>query len=345
MEGSKRRGSWRYTKRNSQRISEYVGIALFVLVAVGLCVGEKSYAVQLNGVRHVGLLFRGVPPPEFKDQFRKSLSERGWIEGQNIIIEEQSGEGRKVRLPELAKELITAKTNVIVANSAPAARAAMVSTKTIPILVIGGNLVADGLVANTARPEANVTGVSGSESPEISGKRLELLQQAFPNIARVAVLLRPEIHNHALHLNHTRQAAKKLGISVQPVELEHPYDVENAFSKMIKPEAVLILPWAMDMPRQREMILESAAKKRLPTVFTRPHFVKRGGFMSYGPVGAHMWKRAALLVDKLLKGASPADIPVERPLHFELFINLKTANSFGLTVAPELLLQANEIMR
>jgi putative ABC transport system substrate-binding protein len=211
--------------------------------------------------------------------------------------------------------------------------------------MIGGNFVADNLVANTTRPEGNVTGVSGSESPEVSGKRLELLQQAFPDIARVAILLRRDIYNHALHLNHTREAAKKLGISVQPVELEHPYDVENAFSKMIKPEAVLILPWAMDIPRQREMILQSAAKKRLPTVYTGRRFVKNGGFMSYGPVRNRTSKRAAMFVDNLLKGATPADLPVERPLHFELVINLNTAKSFGLTVAPELLLQADEVIR
>jgi putative ABC transport system substrate-binding protein len=220
----------------------------------------------------------------------------------------------------------------------------MLTTSTIPIVAIGGNPVADEVVVNPARPEA-LTALSSSESPEISGKRLELLQQGLPNIARVAVLLRREIRNHTLHLNHVRQAAKMLGINVQAAELEHRYRVENTFSKMINPQAVLILPWAMDIPYQRKLILHSAAKKRLPTVYTNRHFVKRGGFMSYGPVRTHTWKRAAMMVDKLLKGAKPADLPVERPLHFELVVNLKTANAFGLTVSPELLLQANEVIR
>jgi putative ABC transport system substrate-binding protein len=345
MADSTGRRSWNRAQTKGRRISEDVVVALFVLLALDLCVCGKSYAVQRDDLRRVGMLFRGLPPPKFKDQFRKSLAERGWVEGRNIIIEERSGKGKKVRLEELARELINAKADVIIANSAPAARAAIVATKTLPIVVIGGNPVADGLVANAARPEANVTGVSGSESPEISGKRLELLQQAFPSIARVAILVRPEIHNHTLHLNHTRVAAKKLGISVQAVELEHLYRIENAFSRMVQPQAVLILPWAMDLPYQRKMILQSAAKHRLPTVYTRRHFVKHGGFMSYGPVHTHTRKRAAMLVDKLLKGASPAELPVERPLHYELVINLKTANSFGLTVAPELLLQADEVIR
>jgi len=320
-------------------------IPLVFLLAVSLCLCENSEATQLKNPRRIGILVRGMPSPEFTDQFRKSLGEQGWIDGHNIIIEERFGEGRKGRLLELAKELVSIRTDVIVANSAPAARAVMAVTNTIPIIAIGGNPVADDLVANTLRPESNVTVLSLSESPEISGKRLELLKQAIPSITRVAVLLWPDVRNHEHHLKHTREAAKMLGMSVQPVELERPFLIENAFSRMVKPQAVLILPFAMDIPYQRGMILHYAAKKLLPTVYTGRNFVRQGGFMSYGPVRTHAWKRAATFVDKILKGARPADLPVERPLHYELVINLKTANSFGLTVAPELLLQANEVIK
>jgi len=345
MANSTGRRSWDRAQTKGRRIAEDVVVGLFVLLALGLCFCAQSYAVNVRDFRRVGVLFRGFPSPELQHQFRKSLSERGWVEGRNIIIEERYGEGKRGRLLNLAKEFIAIETDVIVVNGAPAARAARIATNTIPIVVIGGNPVADDLVANRLRPDGNVTGVSTSESPEMSGKRLELIWQALSGIERIAVLLRPEIGNHALHFKHTREAAKMLGITVQAVELEQPGGVDDAFSRMIKPQAVLILPWGMDIPYQRKMILQSAAKRRLPTVYTGRNFVTQGGFMSYGPVRTHTWKRAAMLVDKLLKGASPADLPVERPLHFELVINLKTANSFGLTVAPELLLQADEVIR
>ena len=166
----------------------------------------------------------------------------------------------------------------------------------MPIVAIG-DPVADDLVTNWMKPEANVTGLSLSESPEISGKRLELLKQAVPSITRVAVLVLPHVGNHARHLKHTQDAAKILGMSVQPIALERPFLIENAFSKMVNPQAVLILPFAMDIPDQRERILQSAAKKRLPTMYTGRNFVRRGGFMSYGPVRLHTWKRAAAFID------------------------------------------------
>ena len=346
MENPKWRRSWSRAKANGKRISEYLGIGLFVLLAVSLCFCEKSYANQPNDPRRVGILFTGIPSslPGFKDQFRKSLAERGWVEGHNIIIEERYGEGKESRLLELAKELISVKTDVIVASSSLAARAAMAATKIIPIIAIG-DPIGENLVTNRVRPEANVTGLSLNESQEMSGKRLEMLKQAVPSITRVAVLLLPQHPVHAGHLKHTRATAKVLGMIVQPVELEweRPY-MENAFSKMLNPQALLMLPWAMPIAHQQE-ILYHAAKKRLPTVYTQRKFVTLGGFMSYGPVRTHTWRRAATFVDKLLKGASPADLPVERPLHFELVINLKTANSMGLTVRPELLIQANEVIR
>jgi putative ABC transport system substrate-binding protein len=291
------------------------------------------------------MLFRGIPRTELQEEFRNSLAQRGWVDGRNINIDGRAAEGRRGRLVKLARELISLKTNVLVTNSAPAARAAIIATKTIPIVTIGGNPVADELIVNPARPEANVTGLSGSESPEISGKRLELLKQALPNTGRVAVLLRPEIRNHRLHLRHVREAAKKLGISLQTVELEHLYGIENAFSKMIKPDAVLILPWAMDIPHQRDLILQEAAKKGLATMYTGRNFVASGGFMAYGPVATQLWRRAAIFVDKLLKGSAPSDLPVERPMHYELVINLKTASNFGLSISPELLLQANQVFK
>ena len=318
-------------------------IPLVFLFAVGLCLCENSEATQLKNPRRIGILFSGVPSSlsGLKDDFRKSLVERGWVEGHNIIIEERYGGGKEDRLFEIAKELVSIKTDVIVCNSTYAARAAMAATNIIPIIAIGYP-VGDGLVTNPVKPEANVTGLMVTEPPQTSGKRLELLRQAVPSVRRIAVLV-PDIPRRAQNLQHTQKTARVLGISVQTIVLERHY-IKAALSKMINPQALLILPWATGI-RESWEILNYATNMRLPTVFTRRHFVVQGGFMSYGPVRTDAWKRAASFVDKLLKGISPAELPVERPLHYEFVINLKTANSFGLTVAPELLLQANEVIK
>jgi putative ABC transport system substrate-binding protein len=320
-------------------------ISLAFLLVLNCGSPESSYARPEESSRRIGILFRGFSSAELIDQFRKTLGERGWSDGRNIIIEERSGEGKKGQLARLAKELVDLKMDAIVVNSAPAARAVIAITNRIPIVAIGGDPVADNLVVNRLRPEANVTVLTLNEEPAVSGKRLELLKQGIPSIARVAVLLRPDIRSHERHLQHTREAARVLGVNVQPVELEQPLLIADAFSRMSNVQAALILPWAMDIPRQRELILHHAAKKRLLTVYTGPKFVRHGGFMSYGPVRTEAWKRAAAFVDKILKGARVAELPVERPMHYELLINLKTANSFGLTVEPELLMQANEVIK
>jgi putative ABC transport system substrate-binding protein len=315
----------------------------FLVLDFGLL--EWSYARPAENVRRVGILFRGFASTEFTDQFRSSMRRRGWIDGHNVVIEERSAEGRKEQLGQFAKELVDLKIDVIVVNGVTAARAVMAVTNTMPTIAIGGDPTAENLVVNSLRPEANVTVLTLNEEPEVSGKRLELLKQGIPSITRAAVLLKPRIRSHGRHLKHIGETAKILKINVQPVALEGPLLIEKAFSSMTDVEAVLILPWGMDIPQQRGMILHHAAKKRLLTVFTGPNPVRRGGFMSYGPVRTEAWKRAGTIVDKILKGARVADLPVERPIHYELVINVKTANSFGFAVAPELLMQADEVIK
>jgi len=340
MEDSKLRRSWRRSQSDTQLNLAYARIGLFVVFAVSLCLSERSYAVERNGVSRVGMLFNVL---HSKNDLRKQLAEQGWIDGRNLIVDERYTGGTEVRIHALARELVNAKSDVIVATSSFAARAAMKASRTIPIIALG-DPVGDKLVSNPLQPEANLTGLITTEPPEVSGKRLELLKQALPNLMRVDVLVPSYIPTRWQNLKNTQHAATALGMSIQARILEHPNMMKDALSKMINPQALVILAWAMKL-HQEEEIFSFAARMKLPTVYTRRGFVERGGFMSYGPVRTHTWKRAAMMVNKLLKGAKPAELPVERPLNYELVINLKTANGFGLTVAPELLLQANEVIR
>jgi len=291
----------------------------------------------------------GSSPATFKHHvagFRDGLRDLGWIEGQNLIIEYRWAEGSTERLPALAAELVRLKVDLIVASSTPGAQAAKHATREIPIVfAMVSDPVASGLVASLAHPGGNVTGWSNI-LPEMSGKLLELLKEAMPGASRIAVLYDPANPGKALELKELRAAARVLGVTLQSLEVPSPKELEAAFSAMTRrrPDALITFVDAVTLPH-RQRIVEFAAKSRLPAIYQVREFVEAGGLMSYGLSVERQMRRAAYFVDKLLRGAKPADLPVEQPTKFELVINLKTAKALGLTIPQSILIRADEVIQ
>jgi len=283
------------------------------------------------------------------EAFRQGLRDLGYVEGGNVVIEYRDAEGRAERLPALAAELLALKVDVIVAPSTPAALAAKQATSTLPIVFIGASVpVTDGLVTSLARPGGNVTGLSVLAS-ELVGKRLELLTQAVPGVTRVAVLWQPGGQGERTDkdlLKEADVAARALGVRLQFVEARGPADIDRAFSDMTRARAgALAVVGSAMLFAERRRLADLAAKHRLPAVYARREWVDAGSLMSYGPNTADLFRRAATYVDKILKGAKPADLPVEQPIKFEFVINLKTAKALGLTIPPSLLGRADELIQ
>jgi len=281
------------------------------------------------------------------EAFRQGLRELGYMEGKNIVIEWRSAEGKLDRLPALVAELVRLKVDVIVSTGgAVTALAAKSATTTIPIVFIaGGDLVNIGLIASLARPGGNLTGLS-LLSIEMGAKRLELLKEAFPKVRRVAVLGNPAGPSYANQLKETQAAAKAFGLQLQILEVRDPKNFESAFSAVNQRGigALLVLSDPMFHAQQKQ-IADLAAKSRVPVMFFDREFVEAGGLMSYATNIADVFRRAATYVDKILKGATPADLPVEQPMKFELVINLKTAKQIGLTIPPNVLARADKVIR
>jgi putative tryptophan/tyrosine transport system substrate-binding protein len=287
-------------------------------------------------------LRNAIAPHE--EAFLKGLRDLGYIDGQNILIEWRFAKGNAERFGDFAAELVRLKVDVIVAPGVQAVRAANQSTTTIPIIFpAAGDAVASGLVASLARPGGNITGLT-ILSPELSGKRLELLKEAFPRLSHVAVLLDPR--QPPLSFKETRTAGKSLGVKLQFLEVRDAADVESVFSAMSKEraDALITLPHPVLQVHQRR-IVELAAKSRVPAMYQAADWVERGGLMSYGPDHLDNYRRAALFVDKILKGVKPADLPVEQPTKFEFIVNLKTAKQIGVTIPPNVLARADKVIR
>jgi len=278
--------------------------------------------------------------------FRQGLRELGYTEAQNVVVEYRFAGGELDRLTALAAELVGLNLDVIIAaGGSLIARTVKNATGTIPIVMTNAeDPVANGLVASLARPGGNVTGLSALIS-ELSAKRLELASETISNLSRVAVLWNPDYPEKATEFNHTKAAGKTLRIEVQSLEVRSANQLDNALDAAIKGRvgALLILPDPLTNTYQAR-IVEFAEKRHLPTMFTQRPPVDLGGLMSYGPNYADLFKRAATYVDKILKGAKPADLPVEQPTTFELVINLKTAKTIGLEVSPMLLFRANKVI-
>ena len=312
-------------------------------------------AQQAGKVYRIGFLRIGSGSPltsRVAIAFRKGLRELGYVEGQNFVMEYRSAERKRERLPDLAAELVQLKVDVIVASPAPPTiRAAQGATRIIPIVMAGVTIdpVEAGFVTSLARPGGNITGMTNLES-DLQPKRLELLKEAFPQISRVAILWPRPQQKHAM--KEVEATGHALGIQIQAVVPTRGAralgDLESALSAISqgRPDGLLVSGSAlMSRHRAQMQIIEFTAKRRLPTMYARSVFVNVGGLMSYGANSPDMFRRTATYVDKILKGAKPADLPVVRPTKFELVINLKTAKKLGLTIPPQFLARADKVIK
>jgi putative ABC transport system substrate-binding protein len=303
---------------------------------------------QAGKVPRIGFLGVTSPSdrPPLLDAFRQGLRELGWVEGQNIVIDYRYAESRVDRLPDLAAELVRLKVDLIVSQGTQGVTAAKNATETIPIVMITvRDPVGTGVIASLARPGGNVTGMSGSAGLEIVAKQLELLKESVPKIRRVAILSNPTNAYHQLAIREVDVAARSLGVQLQFLEARGPNEFDGAFAAMAKERvgALLVVSDSMFNAHQTRLA-DLAARSRMPAAYGVRESVEAGGLMSYGASFLDLHRRSAAYVDKILKGAKPADLPVEQPTKFELVINLKTAKALGLEVPPTLLARADEVI-
>jgi putative tryptophan/tyrosine transport system substrate-binding protein len=301
------------------------------------------------GAQHAGKMWRIAFITQAETNIYEALFERlrelGYVEGQNIIIERRYAEGRAEKFQEFAAEMVRLKADLIITITTPAALAAKNATTTIPIVIPTAiDPVGTGLIASLARPGGNITG-GAVLTGEMAAKRLELLKEVVPSLSRTAVLWNSANPANALAWRETQGAARALGVTLQSHEVQGPKDFEVAFARMAeeRPDALFVLDDALTIQYRKE-IADFALQKRLPSVFAAKDRVEAGGLMSYGPRYSEMMRHAASLVDKILRGAQPANLPMEQPTTFELVINLKTAKAIGLTVPPLLLSRADEVI-
>jgi len=313
----------------------------------GLLAALRAVEGQEPKAAKIGFLLGGTlsSPGIHLEPFKQTLRERGWIEGKNLTLVDRYGAGQHERLPALARELLDLDVDVIVAEGTPPTRAAKQVTTTVPIVMVAtGDPVGSGLVSNLARPGGNLTGSSWFFS-EINAKRLELLKEAAPHIARVAVVYNPLNPVSEPAVVAIEAAAKTLKIRIQRLAVRAPADFDAVFPVMTRQrvDAVTVLEDGLTNS-QSLRVVDVALKGRLPAVFGLSNLVAAGGFMSYGPSRPELWHKAALLTDKILRGAKPGDLPVEQPTKFELVINLKTAKALGLTIPQSVLGRADQII-
>ncbi len=316
------------------------------LVAAPLA-AEAQQAAKVARIGFLAVNLAANPHP--REAFLQGLRDLGYVEGRNVVIEYRDAEGKFERLPALVAELVALKVDVIVAPPTLAALAAKQATRTLPIVfAVAGDPVTSGLVTSLARPGGNVTGLSVL-TPELVGKRLELLKQAVPGVSRVAVLWQPGSQGERMDrdmLQAAEVAARALGVRPQFVEARGPENLDRAFSEMTRARAGALTALGSNLfLTERRRLLDLAAKNRLPAVYSSREFVDAGGLMSYGPDGADLFRRAATYVDRILKGAKPGDLPVEQPTKFELVINLKTAKALGLTIPQSVLGRADHVIQ
>jgi putative ABC transport system substrate-binding protein len=313
-----------------------------------LAVSFPAAAQLAKKVPRIGYLNLGSGPAEPEVVFRQELRDLGWVEGQNLTIEYRWAGNDMGRLSLQAKELVDSKVDVIVASATPVIHAAKNATTTIPIVMMGAaDPVASGFVASLARPGGNITGLS-LQSPELAGKRLELLKEIVPKLSRVAFLAHAGDPAHKLFIKEAQDIAPKIGIRIQPVLIEGPGEFDIAFSAMTRERAgaLVIAPlFTGSALGLGPKVADLAARNRLPAVSDGIRFPEAGGLMSYGANRIDLQRRAAIFVDKILRGAKPADVPVEQPTRFELIMNLKAAKQIGLTIPPNVLARADRVIK
>jgi len=327
-------------------------IALMLIVVMILRVlaaPGTSHAQPPTHVHRIGYLSPGFAPARLStlEALRQGLRDLGWVEGENLTIAYRAAEGEVERLPVLAAELVQLPVEVIVAGGSAAIHAAQHATRTIPIVMATANEpVGEGFVVSVARPGGNITGLSNLAA-ELPGKRLEILKETVPQSTRIAVLANPANASHASDLHHVTEAARALGLSLHLVEVRRAEELESAFAAMTHAgaDALMVLSDSILLSQLPGRIADLAATHRLPAIYVRRVYVEGRGLMSYGPSLPALYRRAATYVDKILKGAKPAELPVEQPMKFELVLNLKTAQALGFTFPPAILFQADEVLR
>jgi putative tryptophan/tyrosine transport system substrate-binding protein len=316
-------------------------------VAGGLLAAPRAARAQQAGrTPRLGYLTERSGPTEFEESFLKGLSELGYIDGKNVIMEYRWAAGDAERLPALAADLVGLKVDIIVTSGAPAAKAAKNATATIPIVMAtSGDVVADGLVASFSRPGGNVTGLS-LFTRELSRKRLEILKEAIPGLQRVGAVFNAKNPNNPPQFRETATAGDTLSVKVLPLDVHFPEGIDAAFAEAARQnlQGVVIISDTATIAH-RNQLGTAALKYRLPTIFSNKAYLQGGGLMSYGPDVVATFHRAAYYVDKILKGAKPGDLPIEQPTRFDLVINMKTAKALGLIIPQALLLRADEVIQ
>ena len=324
------------------------------LCALLLALCFPAEAQQSGKISRVGILFIGGRDQPHLEAFKQGLRERGYTEGKNILLDYRYAEGNVDRLPSLAAELVQLKVDVIVTTSGNSARAATRVTRTIPIvLTTGADPVKSGLAESLAKPGGNVTGLSVIEE-DLSGKRVEILKETFPKMTRMAYLWNPLAVSYSEagapsgnpSYVQAKKAAETLGVQLLSYKVRTLVEIEKAFADMqkVRPHALLVLQSPV-MTLNSKRIVDLALEQQLPGMYPSNQFAQEGGLMAYGPLIGDLYRRAATYVDKILKGAKPADLPVEQPMKFEFIINLKTAKQIGLTIPPNVLARADKVIK
>jgi len=326
-------------------------VGVMVILTLSILAAPLVTAAQPAGkVHRIGWLSPGFPRPDRDppvDAFRQGLRALGYVEGQNLVIAYREAEGRIERLPDLAAELVQLQMEVIVAVGSAATRAAQHATHTIPTVMTGTpDPVAQGFVASLARPGGNITGLSNLLE-ELPSKRLEILKETVPHSTRIAVLVNPANPTAKALLHNLTVAVQELQLHLHVVELRRAEELDTAFAAMTQAgaDALIVVSDPVLMDGLCGQVAALAAASRLPTMYDWKMYVEAGGLMAYGPSLPDTHRRAATYVDKILKGAKPADLPVERPTKFDLLINLKTAQALGITIPPHLLVLADEVIK
>jgi putative ABC transport system substrate-binding protein len=320
----------------------------FALTALFLALCRPVEAQQPTKIPRIGYLtaaFLSANQARI-EAFRQGLRELGYVEGKNIVIEYRSAEGKRDRLPALAAELVRIKVDIIVTTGPTSTRPAKEATVTIPIVMaFDSDPVGMGFVASLARPGGNITGLS-TLAPEISGKQLELLREIVPKLSRVAILRTSTVQSTAPSLKEIEPAAVAFGVQLQYLNVRTAKDIEGAFRAASKEraDAVLVLS-SLVLNSHRKQVVDLAVKSRLPAIYPLTEYTEVGGLVYYGANTPDLFRRAATYADKILKGAKPADLPVEQPIKFEFIINLKAAKQIGLTIPPNVLARADRVIR
>ena len=322
---------------------------LVIALGAGLLAAPLAADAQPTGkVYRIGFIQTAAPNEmgHLIKALDEGLRELGYVEGRNVVFERRFAEGKQERLPALAAELVRLKVDVIVTGSNPVIAAVKQATATIPVVMtVSRDPVGAGFIASLARPGGNITGLTNEPTPEIIGKNLELLKEAAPRVSRVAYLWNPVPPGAETYRNAVEIAARKLGVTFQSVEVRGRNELEAAFTAMVRERAngVVVGPDPVLFSARSQIVL-LAERRRLPTVYALSEYAEAGGLMSYGPNIADQFRRAAIYVDKVLKGARPADIPVEQATKFELVINLKTAKAHGIKIPNSILVQATKVI-